>query len=277
MDMKRVKAVMMLVAFLLSLSALALLEVHLVNAEISGVQFSSYKTTTGANQPVEITVYVVGGTPPYTYQWRTEFVPKEIVDSPYFPFPAMLDGRIVRVNVSGATSPTFNFVSSTPGTYNIVVDIVDSKGSMVAASSGPFIVVAPLGLSASDVAPSPPAESPSPPKVVVLSPENKTYNETSLLLTFAVSEYTSKVSYVLDGVSNVTVAGNLTMSNLPNGQHNVTFYATDLAGNIGASETIIFAVDKANAFPIMPVTASAGVAAVVVSAAALVYLKKRKR
>jgi hypothetical protein len=63
-----------------------------------------------------------------------------------------------------------------------------------------------------------------------------------LPLNFTVDESCSKISYVLDGQENVTVAGNSTLSDLPIGEHNVTVYAWDSSGNNGASETIMFTI-----------------------------------
>lgn len=50
------------------------------------------------------------------------------------------------------------------------------------------------------------------------------------------------MSYSLDGQANVTVTGNTTLNNLSNGAHNITVYATDVAGNTGASETFSFTI-----------------------------------
>ena len=43
------------------------------------VTFSDNNSITYVNQPVELTVVVSGGTPPYTYQWKTQFVPQVII------------------------------------------------------------------------------------------------------------------------------------------------------------------------------------------------------
>ena len=115
------------------------------------------------------------------------------------------------------------------------------------------------------------------PKIVVSSPENKTYYNVNLTLSFAVNETTPRISYSLDGLDNVTVAGNATLSGLPIGVHNVTVYAWDAAGNGGASETLTFTVAEPEPFPVAPVAAASAASVVVVSVALLVYFKKRKR
>jgi parallel beta-helix repeat protein len=113
------------------------------------------------------------------------------------------------------------------------------------------------------------------PVVSFSSPEDKTYNDGNIELTFAANEPVSWVGYSLDGQDNVTIAGNTTLTDLRNGSHNVTVYATDLAGNTGASETLVFTVDLSEPFPTVPVAAAA-TSIIVVLAGFLVYFKKRK-
>jgi hypothetical protein len=70
----------------------------------------------------------------------------------------------------------------------------------------------------------------------------------------------------------------MTLTGLSNGFHNVTVYATEEAGNVGASQTINFniAIPKAESFSTATVAAVSAVAVVVVVVGLLVYLKKRK-
>ncbi len=83
----------------------------------------------------------------------------------------------------------------------------------------------------------------TPPNLVVLSPENKTYSVDNIPLTFTVDETTSWMGYSLDGQANITITGNTTLASLADGQHNVIVYATDNIGNMGASSTVHFTVD----------------------------------
>jgi hypothetical protein len=117
----------------------------------------------------------------------------------------------------------------------------------------------------------------TPPNVSFLSAE-KAYTTSEFPLNFTVNEAVCKISYVLDGQENVTVAGNTTLANLPYGEHNVTVYATDNVGNIG-SETIIFTIaePEPEPFPIELAITASGASVVVVGLALLVYLKKRNR
>jgi hypothetical protein len=115
----------------------------------------------------------------------------------------------------------------------------------------------------------------TPPTISVLSIQNTTYDTTDIDLNFSVSEPVSQITYSLDGQENVTIAGNTTLADLSIGMHNVTVYAWDTAGNVGASETITFTV--AEPFPAAPVVAASVASIAVVIAGLLVYFKKRSR
>ena len=114
-----------------------------------------------------------------------------------------------------------------------------------------------------------------PPSISLLSPENKTYGTTDISLDFRVNEAVSQISYVLDGQENWTIVGNTTLTGLANGDHNLTVYAQDNAGNIGASETISFSVEVP--FPTTFVAAASVASVSIVGAGLLIYFKKRKR
>jgi hypothetical protein len=114
----------------------------------------------------------------------------------------------------------------------------------------------------------------TPPNVSFLCAE-KAYTTSDFPLNFTVNEAVCKISYVLDGQENVTVAGNTTLANLPYGEHNVTVYATDNVGNIG-SETIIFTIAEPEPEPFPTTIVIAPIASVaVIGVGLLVYFKKR--
>jgi hypothetical protein len=113
------------------------------------------------------------------------------------------------------------------------------------------------------------------PRVSVLSPENGTYDTADLPLDFGIKKPFSKVAYSLDGLANVTIAGNTTLTGLSNGVHSVVVYAWDNVDNVGTSETITFTVAT---FPISPLVAASIVAsAALVCLALLIYFKKSKK
>ncbi|MDD3792125.1 MAG: kelch repeat-containing protein [Candidatus Bathyarchaeota archaeon] len=80
-----------------------------------------------------------------------------------------------------------------------------------------------------------------PPKISVLSPENKTYTVTTL--DFTINRDVQWIGYSLDGKQNVTVTSGLQLSGLTHGPHHITVYANDTSGNMAVSETVHFSVD----------------------------------
>lgn len=113
------------------------------------------------------------------------------------------------------------------------------------------------------------------PIISVISPENKTYAVNDVYLTFTVSEPTSWVGYSLDGQTNVTIYGNITLTGLPDGKHNLIVYAMDTAGNTGSSETIYFSIktQRSEPFPLLWVAA----ATATIGAALVFYFAKIKK
>jgi len=117
------------------------------------------------------------------------------------------------------------------------------------------------------------------PKVSILSLENQTSssNTRNVLLNLSVNEEFSKLTYSLDGKDNVTVAENVTLADLPTGNHNVTVYATDLAGHVGKSETVTFSIAEPETFPTIPVAVVAGASIAAVMVAGTLLVRKRRR
>jgi hypothetical protein len=113
------------------------------------------------------------------------------------------------------------------------------------------------------------------PKIVFSSPKNLTYDSSDVFVNFTVDELFSKCLYSLDGKDNVTIAENMTLAGLLDGEHSLTLFAIDTAGNIGSSETIYFSVDVPEPFPTTLVIASV-ITVAVVGVGLFVYFKKRK-
>lgn len=76
----------------------------------------------------------------------------------------------------------------------------------------------------------------TPPTVVLLSPGDGTVVTRPVPLVFKVNEGTDWIGYRLDGLANVTIDGNSTLTNLPIGSHKVMVYANDTSGNQGFSQ-----------------------------------------
>ncbi len=79
----------------------------------------------------------------------------------------------------------------------------------------------------------------TPPKITVLSPEDKIYTASDVPLVFTVNKPTLWIGYQIDSGRNVTISGNTTIT-LLDGWHNITLYAADADYNNGASETVHF-------------------------------------
>ena len=116
-----------------------------------------------------------------------------------------------------------------------------------------------------------------PPKISILSPENTTYAVNNVTLALTVNKPATWIAYSLDGQEQTAITENITLSNLPDGSHDITFYAIDEFETMGTSETIHFNIETPKAFPVVPVAAVAVVAVVLVGAGFLIYRKKRKR
>jgi hypothetical protein len=65
----------------------------------------------------------------------------------------------------------------------------------------------------------------------------------NISLIFTVNEAIFRMAYSLDGQSNVAITENTTLTELPEGLHSVTVFASDSFGNSGASSTVQFIID----------------------------------
>ncbi len=114
------------------------------------------------------------------------------------------------------------------------------------------------------------------PAVTIISPQNQTYNTSSVSLTLTADTSASWLSYSLDGKDNITINGNTTLSGLSNGGHSITVYAKDSFGNIAVSEAVFFDVAVPEAFLTVPLAAVSIVVVVVAAAGLGCFLMKRK-
>jgi len=110
-------------------------------------------------------------------------------------------------------------------------------------------------------------------RVLVVSPENKTYSTNEVSLIFTVDKPVHWMGYRLDENETIRINGNTTLSELIAGVHNVTVIANDELGNTRTSETIPFTIVEPS--PIVPVATGITTAAAL-CIGALIYFKKRK-
>lgn len=115
------------------------------------------------------------------------------------------------------------------------------------------------------------------PIVTFLSAQNANSSQSSFPLNFTVDHAVSEMTYSLDGQASASIDGNITLTDLANGQHNITVYATDEYGYTGTSDTLFFNVNPPE-FPVLSVAIVSAVSAIaVVSAGLIIYFKKHRR
>ncbi len=116
-----------------------------------------------------------------------------------------------------------------------------------------------------------------PPVVSINTPSdvNSTYGDVFFNVT--VNKPVNWVKYSLDGADNVTSSGNITLIELPVGLHNVTAYACDGFGNVGASEPVSFTVNPSPSVVAVPVVVVVGVVIAVLVVGLFFYYRKRRR
>ena len=111
--------------------------------------------------------------------------------------------------------------------------------------------------------------------------QNATFENASVPLNFTVDHPVTEMSYCLDGEEAIPISGNTMLTDLANGQHNVTVYATDEFGYTGVSDILFFNVNvtkvDAPEFPVVPFVTVSAVVSVSAVAGVIAYFKKRKR
>ena len=211
---------------------------------------SAPESTTAANPPFISEVY-------YETDWQEDSIR-------VYGFPYHYDPRPTKLDFS------FAITEIPEGQHNIAVHATGSGWYLNGLYSHDFNIhgSSPVNFVIDTI----------PPNVTVLSMENKTYGSSDVPLNFVVTEPFSQVTYSLDGQDNVTIAGNTTLTGLANGAHNLTVFATDVAGNTGASEPITFTVagETQKSFSTTAIAASTS-AAIIVGVGLAVYLTKAKR
>jgi N-acetylneuraminic acid mutarotase len=109
---------------------------------------------------------------------------------------------------------------------------------------------------------------------LVSSPANQgNYTSSNVPLTFELRVQGASLSYSLDGGAKVPLLGNTSLSDLVNGDHTLTIYATAENGNTSTLQKINFKVD--NTFTTILVIATIVTVAIVIIGL-IVYFKKRK-
>jgi hypothetical protein len=116
-----------------------------------------------------------------------------------------------------------------------------------------------------------------PPAITNLSIINGTYKQNNLTLSFTTDKAVSWIGYSLDGKANTTIAGNTTLTALPNGAHSLTIYANDTLGNMATSGTVYFNVEVLKQEPSSATLVGALASVAVIGIGLMVLFKKRNR
>jgi hypothetical protein len=111
----------------------------------------------------------------------------------------------------------------------------------------------------------------------VVSPQPVAYGGSDVWLEFAAGEGVSRFEYCLDGEDRVPIGGNITLSGLSSGDHNVTVYGFDELDNLGSSETVYFSVEPFSILPLVTLAVIVVVVVAVVSFGLVAYFLRRKR
>jgi hypothetical protein len=88
-----------------------------------------------------------------------------------------------------------------------------------------------------------------PTVITIVSPEAKTYTDGTVPITVVTDKPILWMAYAIDNGGNVTFKGNTTITEFPNGSHNLTIYVGDLDHNYAASKPVLFQVTGGNSAP----------------------------
>ena len=110
---------------------------------------------------------------------------------------------------------------------------------------------------------------------LIVDPQNAGYNTSSVPLTLIVDNSRSWVGYSLDGLNNVTVLGNTTLTGLSNGAHTITVYTNDSFGKLFSSQIVTFTVNTPT--PTTNVTFIVAVAVVIGLSVGLLFFRRHRK
>ncbi|MCW4030194.1 MAG: hypothetical protein NWE92_11180 [Candidatus Bathyarchaeota archaeon] len=117
---------------------------------------------------------------------------------------------------------------------------------------------------------------PVEPSITLLTPQRTNLTSPDLVLNFTINQPVRTMAYVLDNGDSIPIEGNITLSNLGNGSHNVTVFATDEYGRTQTSGALYFSVRPISQIPIF-VCIIFGVIALLTTALVIKNREKLKR
>ncbi|MGE5575515.1 MAG: nitrous oxide reductase family maturation protein NosD [Ignavibacteria bacterium] len=116
------------------------------------------------------------------------------------------------------------------------------------------------------------------PSIEIINPINTNYPNGNITINYLIDKQPVWIGYSLDGTSNITINGNLTLTDLPSGIHNVTIYANDWYHNTGFS-TAEFTVEQQSVDfgnPVIIEVIVVSIAIVCTVVGLLIFYKKRR-
>jgi hypothetical protein len=147
---------------------------------------------------------------------------------------------LIRTDSSGSEQWNMTYADVSTSLPILASGSFYSASSLIRTSDGGYAIIGTVLEDTAWLTKISPEPDVSPPVVSISNPKSKTYDTGNVSLTFTVNEPAAWIGYSLDGKDNATIVENITLSGLSKGAHNLTVYAEDTAGNIGASETIYF-------------------------------------
>ena len=111
---------------------------------------------------------------------------------------------------------------------------------------------------------------------IISPPQNTTSTTGDISLDFVLNKASSKIMYSLDTSQNVTITGNITIAQIPNGNHTMVIFATSVAGTEAIPKAVNFmvAVPKVETNSAVPTAVIAAIAAVVLAIGILLLRRK---
>lgn len=87
-----------------------------------------------------------------------------------------------------------------------------------------------------------PLSSPWSSPIRIVMPGSTMYRGTNITMTFSLDFSASWIGYSLDSQENVTIVGNINITDLSYGRHHIIVYANDTSGNMWSSVKVHFAI-----------------------------------
>jgi hypothetical protein len=165
-------------------------------------------------------------------------VHNNFVDNPYYQMWTMSMSNITDYLDNGKEG---NYWNTYQGEDNNIDGVGDSPFYLDSTHLDRYPLISPFNLSTvEEVVP----DWLIMPIIEIINPESVTYSVRNVSVDFVLNKQVSWIGFSLDGKQNETVSGNLTLTDLLLGTHNITVFAIDRYDNQGSSGTISFTIQE---------------------------------